>query len=89
MNLPQLKFLAPLLLMLAFGAVARAQTSPIFEYDPTTCQNDIHGDPLSARCELMISAYPRPANVEPVPLDLSTMGTYSFWRVGPGADSHF
>lgn len=91
MNLPQLKFLVPLLLLpLAFGSVAWAQnTSPIFEYDPTTCQNDIHGDPLSARCELMISAYPRPANVEPVPLDLSTMGTYSFWRVGPGATPTF
>lgn len=58
---------------------------PLFAYDPSACAEDIDGSPLRPRCELMIEAYPTPPNLVEAPLDTSTLGTYSFWRVGPDA----
>ncbi len=59
-------------------------SQPLFKYDPTACYQHTDGGDLSPRCRQMIEAYPTPPNVEPIPLDLATMSTYSFWRVGPG-----
>lgn len=71
--------------MLTVPALAQqdAPATPIFAYDPNACADDITGEPLSPRCQLMVESYPVPANVAEVPLDTATMGTYSFWRVGP------
>jgi hypothetical protein len=52
------------------------------EYDPSVCEEDITGDPLSAECAAMIEAFPEPL-VEPIDQDRTTLSTYSFWRVGP------
>jgi len=86
---PKLLLLSVVILSLvaAVAPVAAQQSAPIFAYDPSACESDITGDELSARCALMIESYPVPPHAEQIPLDTSTMGTYSFWRVGPGATS--
>jgi len=69
---------------LAVPAVAQeAAPAPIFDYDPSACADDTDGGELSPRCRLMIEGYPTPPNQEQIPLDTSTMSSYSFWRVGP------
>ena len=75
--------LAAVLMALALPVLA--QQPPIFSFDPTACAEDNTGDELSSRCRLMIEAYPTPPQAKPIPLDTSTLGTYSFWRVGPEA----
>lgn len=85
MNTLRLLILA-VMLVAAFGVGAQdlpALDGPIFAYDPAACADDITGDPLSPRCAMMVEAYPEPPNIAEVPLDTSTLGTYSFWRVGP------
>lgn len=64
-------------------ATAQQNDTPIFSFDPTVCADETDGDTLSSRCALMIESYPTPPNVEQIPLDTSTMSSYSFWRVGP------
>lgn len=73
-----------LMMLTVWPIAAQDMSQPIFAYDPTACENDITGDELSPRCAMMIEAYPEPPNMTEVPLDTSTLGTYSFWRVGPG-----
>ncbi|MEL6269601.1 MAG: L,D-transpeptidase [Chloroflexota bacterium] len=73
------------LLVVALPAAAQDLAQPIFSYDPSVCVDDNDGGELSARCRLMIEAYPQPANAERIQLDTSTLGFYSFWRVGPEA----
>ena len=80
--------LAVLILVLPVSAQNNVP-APIFAYDPGACANDITGDELSPRCKLMVDGYPRPANLSDVPLDVTSMGSYSFWRVGPGATPTF
>ncbi|MEO0561128.1 MAG: L,D-transpeptidase [Chloroflexota bacterium] len=58
---------------------------PIFAFDASACAEDNNGDELSGRCRLMVESYPTPPGVERAPLDSSTLGTYSFWQVGPDA----
>ncbi len=72
-----------MLLMAAPGVAQDDAPTPIFAFDPSACAENNTGDELSPRCKLMIDAYPTPPNLEQVPLDTSTLSTYSFWRVGP------
>lgn len=52
-------------------------------YDPSVCA-DADGGPLSEECLAMIEEYPAP-EFESIPQDGATLGSYSFWRVGPDA----
>jgi hypothetical protein len=87
MTYRSLKSIVIVFLLIVSVPMISAQTSedppaPIFEYDPSACANDTTGEPLSPRCQLMVASYPRPTNVVPGDLDRSTLGLYSFWRVG-------
>ncbi|MBC7872029.1 MAG: L,D-transpeptidase [Chitinophagaceae bacterium] len=73
---------AALMFMIPVGAQGPASVPT--EYDPSVCENDITGDPLSAECAAMIEAFPEPL-VETIEQDRTTLGSYSFWRVGPAA----
>jgi hypothetical protein len=77
--------LLAVLLLMTFPAAAQefSPQEPLFKFDPSVCAGDDDGGELSPRCQLMIEAYPRPPHVKEVPLDTTTMGSYSFWRVGP------
>jgi hypothetical protein len=84
-----LAFMLTTLALLVFSLPAMAQPAlpqqPIFAFDPSVCADDNTGDELSPRCSLMIESYPVPPNLEQIQLDTATLGTYSFWRVGPEA----
>ncbi len=82
-----LLMIGALVAIMAIATHAVAQdvnlSQPLFKYDPSVCYDHNDGGDLSPRCRQMIEAYPTPPNMEQLPLDLTTMSTYSFWRVGP------
>ncbi|MBZ0291530.1 MAG: L,D-transpeptidase [Anaerolineae bacterium] len=57
-------------------------------YDPTVCSGRVGDGALSQECVAMINAFPEPP-VEEIAPDLSTLSTYSFWRIGPEATNLF
>lgn len=81
-------FLRRLLVIGSIAALAAlpaaAQQAPI-TFDPTVCASFTDGSALSAECEAMIAAFPRPPAAEPIERDGFTLTYYSFWRVGPEA----
>ncbi|MDZ4765138.1 MAG: L,D-transpeptidase [Chloroflexota bacterium] len=70
------------------GVGVAAAQSPTLNYDPAVCAAHIDGSALSAACQQMIEAFPRPT-VIPVRQDGYTLDTYSFWRVGPDVTPTF
>jgi hypothetical protein len=70
------------LVTIAFPAAAQQATPTAF--DPSVCASAGEGEALTPACLAMIEAFPRPSVIE-VPQDTSTLGLYSFWRVGPDA----
>jgi hypothetical protein len=63
------------------AAFAQDEDAPIFE--PEVCAY-VPDQPTSAECLELMAAHPKP-ELEKVPLDRSTIGYYSFWRIGPEA----
>ncbi len=71
--------------LLLFALPAAAQDAPALPaFDPTVCTNDTPTAPLTDECLAMLAAYPEPP-VEAIAQDGYTLGTYSFWRIGPDA----
>src|SRR5579859_845877 len=60
------------------------QSAAPTDYNPDACASDNAGQPLSADCQAMIAAFPRP-QVTAIEQDKLTLSAYSFWRVGPDA----
>jgi hypothetical protein len=58
-----------------------AQSPALVDYGVCTYEA---GQPVTQACLDKMTAAPKPA-LEPVPLDGTTLGSYSFWRVGPNA----
>lgn len=54
-------------------------------FDPTVCAEDNDGSELSAACAAMIEQFPRPPALTAAPQDRFSLGTYSFWKIGPEA----
>ncbi len=80
--------LAVCLLALPVTAQDAPQT-PIFAFDADACADDNDGEALSPRCRMMVEGYPRPPFAEQIPLDNTSLATYSFWQVGPEATPLF
>lgn len=70
--------------LLVLPAAAQEAAEVPQAYDPSVCENDNTGAPLSDACTAMIAAFPEP-QVEDVAQDRYTLSSYSFWRIGPGA----
>lgn len=58
------------------------------EYNPTVCRGAAFMRQLSPACLAMMEAFPEP-DFEAVRQDLTTISSYSFWRIGPGATPTF
>lgn len=69
------------LLISLFAALNPALAST---YDPAVCADHEPGKALSKSCADMIAAFPEPVVLE-IEADSSTLGSYSFWQIGPQA----
>lgn len=76
--------LALLSLTFAFPVFAQ-EVAPI--YDPAVCAY-VAGEPTSQECLDLMAQLPKP-ELERAPEDRSTLGSYSFWRVGPESVSKY
>src|SRR5688572_2165471 len=72
------------LLVITIGIASPVVAGKPKAYDPSACENDTAGKPLSTACTEMIEAFPKP-DVEEIEQDKFTLSAYSFWRVGPDA----
>jgi hypothetical protein len=78
------------LLMISLPGLAQETAAPQAptEYDPTVCRGAAFMRQLSPACLAMMEAFPSP-DFEEIHEDRTTLSTYSFWRIGPGATPTF
>jgi hypothetical protein len=69
-----------LLLLAAFPALAQDEDKPLYTL-PKACEY-APGQPTSKACLDLMAKTPKP-DLQRVPVDRTTLSTYSFWKVGP------